>query len=71
MKKHSRILLLVITLAMLMAMVSCTAQKEPDAEEPDDKAELVFKNGVIQTMVSEDDVAQAVAISNGTIVYVG
>lgn len=71
MKKHRRILLLVITLAMLMAMVSCTAQKEPDAEEPDDKAELVFKNGVIQTMVSEDDVAQAVAISNGTIVYVG
>lgn len=34
-------------------------------------ADLVFKNGHVQTMVSESDVAQAVAVRGNTIVYVG
>lgn len=37
----------------------------------EDKADIVMKNGTIQTMVSEDDVAQAIAIKGNTIVYVG
>lgn len=35
------------------------------------RADLVFKNGHVQTLVSEDDVAQAVAIQGSNIVYVG
>ncbi len=34
-------------------------------------ADLVFKNGVIQTMVKEGDTAQAVAVTGDEIVYVG
>lgn len=34
-------------------------------------ADLVFKNGHVQTMVSEDDVAEAVAVRGNEIVYVG
>lgn len=36
-----------------------------------DPADLVFRNGHVQTMVSENDVAQAVAIKGNEIVYVG
>lgn len=34
-------------------------------------ADIVLRNGVIQTMVNENDVHQAVAIQDGEIVYVG
>lgn len=36
-----------------------------------EKATMVFRGGHVQTMVSEDDVAEAVAINGNTIVYVG
>lgn len=47
---------------------------EPAPTEPvttGEVADLVFKNGHVQTMVSEADVAQAVAVRGNTIVYVG
>ena len=34
-------------------------------------ADIVLRNGVIQTMVNENDVHQAVAIQDGEIIYVG
>jgi predicted amidohydrolase YtcJ len=36
-----------------------------------DGADIVLHNGVIQTMVNENDVHQAVAIKDGEIIYVG
>ena len=44
---------------------------DPAAEPAADAADLVLTNGTIQTMVSEDDTAEAVAVKNGEIVYVG
>ncbi len=41
------------------------------AAKEEAKATFVFKNGVIQTLVAEDDVAEAVAIAGEDIVYVG
>ena len=34
-------------------------------------ASIVFRNGTIQTMVSEDDTAEALAVAGNKIVYVG
>jgi len=42
----------------------------PEAENPN-TADLVLRGGTIQTMVSEDDTAEAVAVKDGEIVYVG
>lgn len=48
------------------------AQPDPTpTPAPKEAADLVLKNGTIQTMVSEQDTAQAVAIKGGKIVYVG
>ena len=47
---------------------------EPPASEPissKDTADIVFRNGDIHTMVSENDIAQAIAIKGDTIIYVG
>lgn len=55
----------VSTLVMLIVLTGCAAKKGEKA------ADLVLKNGVIQTMVSKDDTAQAVAIKGDEIVYVG
>lgn len=44
----------------------------PTEETPaEDAADLVLTNGTIQTMVSEDDTAEAVAVKDGEIVFVG
>ena len=85
MKKHTqRIAALVLSLLMLAGVLAgCGAQPEtpaeptaeptaePVAEPAADAADLVLTNGTIQTMVSEDDTAEAVAVKNGEIVYVG
>lgn len=42
----------------------------PEAENPN-AADLVLRGGTIQTMVSEDDTAEALAVKDGEIVYVG
>jgi predicted amidohydrolase YtcJ len=56
------------TSAQPTAAPAATAAPEAAA---DTAADLVFKNGEIQTMTAEDDVAQAVAVRDGVIVYVG
>ena len=85
MKKHTqRIAALMLSLLLLAGMLAgCGAQPEtpaeptaeptaePVAEPAADAADLVLTNGTIQTMVSEDDTAEAVAVKNGEIVYVG
>ena len=59
----TRILALAICLAMILSLCAFAAE--------DASADMVLKNGEIQTMVSEDDLAQAIAIRGGEIVYVG
>lgn len=85
MKKHTqRIAALMLSLLLFAGMLAgCGAQPEtpaeptaeptaePVAEPAADAADLVLTNGTIQTMVSEDDTAEAVAVKNGEIVYVG
>lgn len=44
---------------------------EAEAQATGKAADLVFKNGHVQTLVNEGDVAQAVAVRGGDIVYVG
>ena len=81
MKKRDRTLALLLTLAMALALLSgCESMAQtpaaeapteaPAAEPAADAADLVLTNGTIQTMVSEDDTAEAVAVKNGEIVYV-
>ena len=85
MKKHTqRIAALMLSLLLLAGMLAgCGAQPEtpaeptaeptaePVAEPAADAADLVLTNGTIQTMVSEDNTAEAVAVKDGEIVYVG
>lgn len=61
------------TAGVTLAGVSGCSQNKGAGSAPieDGKATLIFKNGVVQTLVSEDDVAEAVAISGEDIVYVG
>lgn len=76
-----RLLALLLAVAMMAAVFtgcSSTAQTETPAEapaaEPETKtegADLVLTNATFQTMVSEDDTAEAVAITGGELVYVG
>ncbi|MCY1714986.1 amidohydrolase [Caproiciproducens galactitolivorans] len=64
--------LLMLTLATTM-FAGCGAPKtatSPSAEAATG-ADLVLKNGVVQTMVNENDTAQAVAVKGGKIIYVG
>ena len=58
--------------ALVSGMTGCS-KGEPLGSTGDDQpaADLVLRNGHIQTMVSENDVASAVAIAGNTIVYVG
>lgn len=49
---------------MISPLYGCNSKKE-------DYADTVFKNGIIQTMVSEDDVAEAVAIKGEEVTFVG
>lgn len=48
-------------------------ETEPEKENQENKegADLVLQNGLIRTMVSEEDSAQAVAVKGNEIVYVG
>lgn len=46
-------------------------ESEGEDAEQSEPADVVMKNGVIQTMVSETDTAQAIAISGSEIIYVG
>ena len=79
-----RILALLLAAAMMAALFtgcSSTAAAEPaaqpeapaaeEAEAKVEGADLVLTNGTFQTMVSEDDTAEAVAITGGELVYVG
>jgi len=82
----NRLMSLLMALVILIGAAGCGGQvqetPEPvsteapteqveQSEQNENAADLVFKNGVIQTMKNEEDVAQAVAISGDTIVYVG
>ena len=58
-----KILAMILSAIMLLSLASVAFAEEP--------ATLVLKNGEIQTMVSEDDVAQAIAVRGNEIVYVG
>ena len=87
MKNMKRLLACVTALVMALALFTgCgggtqsapPASNPPAASTPEEKpnqnenaADLVLTRGTIQTMVSEDDVAEAVAVKDGVIVYVG
>ena len=64
--------------ALLAGPLGCSAPAANDATDAgaspaasDEAADLVFKNGRVQTLVSESDVAEAVAVRGDAIVYVG
>ena len=58
--------------AAALTTTGCSKNEDAGSAPVDDgKATLVFKNGHVQTMVSEDDVAEAVAVAGNEIVYVG
>lgn len=81
MKKSIKLVSLLLCCVLLLGMLAACgapADQTPDeSTQPDpspeavEGADLVMKNGTIQTLVSEDDVAQAIAIKGDTIVYVG
>lgn len=60
---------------VVVARRSAPAEPIHDPAQPDQPAvqpaDLVLKNGTIQTMVSENDVKQALAVRGNEIVYVG
>ena len=76
MRKQNKLVLFLLTAAMAISIAGCGNGGEP-AQSPEPEvetgaaADLVLKNGHIQTMVSEDDVATAIAIKGNEIVYVG
>ena len=64
MKKYSGIIIAVLFfIATVVLGIYVTSQA--------DGADIVLHNGVIQTMVNENDVYEAVAIKDGKIIYVG
>lgn len=72
MKKRRRAIALLMAGAMTTSMLAgCGAKDAGTTEEAGETATLVLKNGVVQTMVSEDDTAEAVAIKGDEIIYVG
>ena len=72
MKKRRQLLAVLMAAAMTTTMMAGCGNTPKESEEASDKAAtLVLRNGVIQTMVSEDDTAEAVAINGDEIVYVG
>lgn len=84
MKKY-RILACLLALAMVFALLVGCGPKAEEPSEPtatpdptatpaadnSDAADMVLTNGTIVTMVSEGDTAEAVAVKDGEIVYVG
>lgn len=78
MKKTSKLILFLLSLALILSAAGCggggtTPPSQEPSSTPEAKtgADLVLKNGQIQTMVSENDVAQAIAIQGNEIIYVG
>ena len=76
MKKNSKPQLLAIALSaciMLMLLAGCGNKATEASPEASDSASatMVLRGGVIQTMVDENDTAQAMAIKDNEIVYVG
>lgn len=61
---------LVILSVFSTALTGCSTSNTDD-KEVEEKADIVLKNGVVQTMVSEDDTASAIAIQGDKIIYVG
>lgn len=65
----------VMTLGALACLAGCSVPSsgsgDPSAAPSEQTADVVFRNGHVQTMVSEGDVAEAVAIRGNEIVYVG
>ena len=57
--------------ATALGATGCAGNSAGAGSAQDAKATLVFKNAHVQTLVSEDDVAEAVAIRNDKIVFVG
>lgn len=61
--------------ALLTGSLGCSAptqQSVTSAGQPaEEAADLVFTNGHVQTLVSENDTAEAVAVRAGSIAYVG
>ena len=80
-KRLFALLLAAAMMAALFTGCSSTAAAEPaaqpeapaaeEAEAASVGADLVLTNATFQTMVSEDDTAEAVAITGGELVYVG
>jgi len=75
-----KLVALLLALVMTVSLIGCgsTTPAEPAPAEPapaetpaKDAADMVLTNGTIQTMVSEDDVAEAVAVKDGEIIFVG
>lgn len=52
-------------------LTGCGGAAGEGSAADDGRATLVFKNAHVQTMVSEDDIAEAVAVKGNEIVYVG
>jgi predicted amidohydrolase YtcJ len=71
-KLLSVVLMVVMVLMLLPACTQKESVEEGGAVVPAGQtADLVIKNATVQTMVDENDVAQAVAIKGDTIIYVG
>ncbi|OUO87549.1 amidohydrolase [Gordonibacter sp. An230] len=64
----------VMAFGALTGLAGCaagSAGEGPSAQSSGQPADMVFRNGHVQTMVDEGDVAQAVAVRGNEIVYVG
>lgn len=87
MRKKKDLLALLLAMTMVLSLLAgCGGETEPTAapspeetaepsaapeSENPNAADLVLRGGTIQTMVSEDDTAEALAVKDGEIVYVG
>lgn len=64
-----------MSLGVLACLAGCGASSSGESDAPTtasmQPADTVFRNGHVQTMVSEGDVAEAVAVRGNEIVYVG
>ncbi len=61
----------ILAASMTLTLFTACGGSTSKADESKQSADLVLKSGIIQTMVNENDTAQAVAISGNEIVYVG
>lgn len=70
---YAKVMSLALTALLLVGCSAPTVQpsQEPVPPAEDRGADLVFKNGLVQTMVNENDTAEAIAVKGDEIVYVG